>query len=684
MIRKYILKSKSWFIQQHENLLEWAKNIRQAVILQGKSWIIAVLVLTLIVFLLLQFFDWGFKEILIENSSTSEVGFYQPPKTVWDILEVIILPAVVALVIFHLDKRDKNVKQQIANEERRQIALTGFIDRVSDLVLNHFEGQRLEENRNAKQIYNMLRAWLTEIVKDLDGVRKGQLVQLLHGFELLSSMQYEENDNENNELKAILDGVDFSGVILKSAKLEEIDLLNASMEDADLKDVELRNSQFKNTNLSRANLNNVNLTDSCLNSVFFENSTFENVQLNNALIEVVNFSNTHFTKVYLNHARVSQNNEWDTEIKSIHADNAIWTDVRLDEANLDNAFLEKTQFIKTSFLNVRLVNANLQESNLSGCDLTGANLTGSTLQKANLKGATLVRTNFSKCKLHGVQIDDTTNFGDQDKNRWFVIWQLVNGHIQSETYIRNIIDRQIDMTMKDYWKALLIDADLSESNLAGMDLRGLDMQGVNLTKANLSGTDLSEANFFDKTSEPKSFDDVDQSKSAILKGAIFRKARLNKADLRYADLEEADFTGADLSGVDFTNSRLNLAKFHQTIIDEHTKFHQDWQDQDQDWQCVWRSVNDALNGVDLVNKTLSDADLSGSDFSKLSNKACSGTNFDRSNLSGASFKGCRLDGATFRQAVLDRADFSGTTINIGEIKKQAKSYKGTKWPQLTR
>jgi uncharacterized protein YjbI with pentapeptide repeats/transcriptional regulator with XRE-family HTH domain len=159
--------------------------------------------------------------------------------------------------------------------------------------------------------------------------------------------------------------------------------------------------------------------------------------------------------------------------------------------------------------------------------------------------------------------------------------------------------------------------DLSDVDLSGADLSGADLRGTEFSNADLSCADLRNAN------------------------------------LENANLENADLNCADLRGTNLSNANLNRVSLHDAVIDEATKI-------SDKWRLVWKIVNQASEGRELINTDLSGANLS---RAYLSRAYLINANLINADLSGANLSDVYLSGANLINADLSGADLSGANLS---------------------
>jgi uncharacterized protein YjbI with pentapeptide repeats len=143
------------------------------------------------------------------------------------------------------------------NALQRYIA---YLDQLSDQEF--YKDLRKSEERGYKRA--VVRARMTTLLLDLDGKRKGILLQFLNDAKLIRKQEYlrikDKHDRGWNYPIIKLEGIDLSGAKLGySSELEFADLSGANLNDADFSGATLWS-----VNLHKADLRNANLTDAKL------------------------------------------------------------------------------------------------------------------------------------------------------------------------------------------------------------------------------------------------------------------------------------------------------------------------------------------------------------------------------------------------------------------------------------
>src|SRR5215213_7995570 len=175
----------------------------------------------------------------------------QPPKTLWEWLGLLIVPAMLAVGAFWLNQRQKQYDEQIqeAQKEREETAaiqraqdeaLGAYLDQMSDLIVDR-EMRRKPENPDLRRL---AQARTLAILLGLDQDRKRRPLKLIYELSLI--MKKEPILNLKN---AGLDTADLSEITLHDACLREVDLRLANLTGADLQGSDLRGADLRGANL---------------------------------------------------------------------------------------------------------------------------------------------------------------------------------------------------------------------------------------------------------------------------------------------------------------------------------------------------------------------------------------------------------------------------------------------------
>jgi uncharacterized protein YjbI with pentapeptide repeats len=316
-------------------LRSWWKKIKQ-------HWVaivvVAIALVAVIVLIVLAYkFDWtGFNSHIGPKLDQNQQ--YRPEKTLWDWLQLLIIPLVLAVGALLFNRANSRTEQKIALDNRRETALQAYIDKMSELLLH----EKLRNSAEEDEVRKIARVRTLRVLPGLDNERKRNVIQFLHESHLI------------NKDDPIID-------------LHEADLREACLDDAELKGANLSGAKLMEANLEQAKLMEANLEQAKL-----MRADLSRAELSEAVLDGANLS-----KAVLDGANLSK--------------------VDMGYANLREADLRNADLRIISLPGADLSGANLSGADLGGdyplnADLSGADLSGANLLNANLSGANLGRT----------------------------------------------------------------------------------------------------------------------------------------------------------------------------------------------------------------------------------------------------------------------------------------------------
>ena len=280
-------------------------------------------------------------------------------KTLWDWMELLLLPLVLAggVLLLNLSRRRVErqrskeqafVDREIASDQQKEEAVQAYFDRISDLLLK----EKLSKY-SPEEVKTVARIRTLTVLRGLDPGRKGRILMFLRDSGLI-------------DREAVIDlcGADLSGVSAPYASLGRVNIGEANLKEADLRGASLGKAYLGGTNLQGANLSGANLAGADL---------FE-----------ANLSGADLSYAKLNGANLNS-----SDLRGC----------RLNEANLSDADLS----------GVNLSVGDLNRANLRGAKLEGARLAGADLSQADLSGTQLTKTDLEKAKsIEGATLPDGT------------------------------------------------------------------------------------------------------------------------------------------------------------------------------------------------------------------------------------------------------------------------------------
>ncbi|BAZ31925.1 RDD domain-containing protein [Cylindrospermum sp. NIES-4074] len=235
----------------------------------------------------------------------------------------------------------------------------------------------------------------------------------------LTDIQLGSNGSgDNYSFNLVLDSVDLSGVVFKSANLNQAsfkgsrfrgvgadgkwdtyddaiaDLTQAQLKQANLTDANLSRVLLSRSDLSRATLNGANLSNARLLAANLSSTQLVGTDLRSAVLENASLTGADISTAKLNEAdlygaRLGRVIAIATQLSNANLSNTDWqgadlSAAYLDRANLTNANLSATRLTDAVLQFAKLENANLRNADLSNADLQGANVAGADFQGAIL------------------------------------------------------------------------------------------------------------------------------------------------------------------------------------------------------------------------------------------------------------------------------------------------------------
>jgi uncharacterized protein YjbI with pentapeptide repeats len=343
--------------------------------------------------------NWYFSWVGVSDYVTSQN--VERGKTLWDWLDLLIVPLALAFGVFLLNRTEGRATQQVEENRVREENLQNYIDRMEQFIL------REELVLDTKAI-EIARARTLTVLESLDGKRKGAILRFLYGAGLILSERPAISLGKANFNDIFLDDeANLSGINLKDANLAKANLYRVNFGKAILDTVNFRHAQLQRAYFEVANL---------------FGSNFSNADLSRAIFIKAELSNSNFTETILTDADLSYASARVTNLSSSNLENAnlyganfggadlhsaILNKADLRETNFDGANLEKASFADAKFgFGTSCERAKLKSVSLQGLDLQGINFNFADLTKVNLKHANLTGASFIGADLSNANLRD--------------------------------------------------------------------------------------------------------------------------------------------------------------------------------------------------------------------------------------------------------------------------------------
>src|SRR6266567_986677 len=201
--------------------------------------IVQIIVLLVVVVLLIggYFFNWTWTGFGPYTPPTSN---FQREKTLYDWLQLAIIPVVLVVGGFLLNNATGKTEREIALDKQRDDALKAYIDSTSTLLLE----KDLRKSGEDAEVRNVARVRTLTVLPRLDKNRKATVLLFLHE----------------------------SGLIITGKSIVDL-------RDADLSGAFLRQANLYATGLRRTNLKGAYLNGACMNNTFLEGADLDQATL---------------------------------------------------------------------------------------------------------------------------------------------------------------------------------------------------------------------------------------------------------------------------------------------------------------------------------------------------------------------------------------------------------------------
>jgi uncharacterized protein YjbI with pentapeptide repeats len=216
------------------------------------------------------------------SGTSTRTEEYQPGKALWDWLQLLIIPWVLAVGALLFNLATTRTEQKIASNKQREDLLQAYLDRMSDLLLK----EHLRSSAVDAEVRNVAHVRTITILFQLDARRIGYVFAFLREAGLMSTTS---NDNVVSLSQADFGTVNWSKADLSKARLSGADLSKADLSKADLSkaiivEADLSKATLSEADLSRADLSRADLSGQDLSNKDLSGATLSGAYLNEATL----------------------------------------------------------------------------------------------------------------------------------------------------------------------------------------------------------------------------------------------------------------------------------------------------------------------------------------------------------------------------------------------------------------
>jgi uncharacterized protein YjbI with pentapeptide repeats len=228
-----------------------------------------------------KFLIWSKKERVMSEQpqSSSHPGAARRTKSLWDWLQLLLLPVVLVAGLLWLNIQQNQTSIQLSNQQRaeslkiaqdqQQTTLaTNYMNNISDMLLH----EKLLHSATIDDVRVVAQAETNTTLSQLDPRRKGVVIRFLMQTNLI-----------NNDFRVInLRGADLRGAQLHGTDIRDTYLLGADLQGADLSGSNLSYATLSFTRLVGANLSGANLQGAEMDSIDLTGANLKGADLKDA------------------------------------------------------------------------------------------------------------------------------------------------------------------------------------------------------------------------------------------------------------------------------------------------------------------------------------------------------------------------------------------------------------------
>ncbi len=251
-------------------------------------------------------------------------------KTLWDWMQLLIVPAVLAIGAFLFNLATTQSAQNIALDKQREDLFQAYLDHMSELlVTGNLRSSPVDADGRI-----LLRARTITILFQLDPRRLSYVFAFLRESGLMSQSP---DSNIVSLYGADLRQINFSQADLHQANLSRTFLFRANFKEAYL----------QGTNFSGANLSGANFTGANLQGANFTGADLRLANFTGADLQSATFKEAHLSPTKLNRANLSGANFSGADLTGALLKKANLSGAMLNAAKLEKTVLTKEQLAQT-------------------------------------------------------------------------------------------------------------------------------------------------------------------------------------------------------------------------------------------------------------------------------------------------------------------------------------------------
>jgi uncharacterized protein YjbI with pentapeptide repeats len=188
-------------------------------------------------------YNWEWIGVGHFTYTTEDNQEFQRGKTLWDWMQLLIVPVVLAVGAFLFNRSERRNEQYIAEQRAQDATLQTYLDQMTELLLK--DKEKLYKSQLNNEVRQVARVRTLTALRRLDSDRRNILLRFLHDAKLIGRDPGSIIDLKN---------IDLTRVDLSDTQIYQVNLQGAVLEDANLCAAKFFGSILRDAFLTRANL----------------------------------------------------------------------------------------------------------------------------------------------------------------------------------------------------------------------------------------------------------------------------------------------------------------------------------------------------------------------------------------------------------------------------------------------
>ncbi len=325
----------------------------------------------------LQWTGMGYAQLAKEIQEAKETKHkltytMQPRKTLWDWLQLFLVPLVLAIVAFAFNAGQAAANDQLEQQSAQEQVVNTYLDQMSNLVLQY----HLHGSQPGDPIRAIAQALTLTALSRLDSDHKNIIILFLYRADLLKYHYYLHNETDCGDPNVLKQQFHNEQPIitLSQGNIDGVTISNLGLQCIDLHNMSLEGSNFSTSDLNRADLGLSLATDANFSYASMVGASLYYLDLENANLQGAILEYANMEGICLSHAQLAG-----ADLR--------YADLRVHAHAVNYATLFCGQHDNSTRTPANLSDAVLSQADLTGADLSQADLTGADLSQAYLTGA---------------------------------------------------------------------------------------------------------------------------------------------------------------------------------------------------------------------------------------------------------------------------------------------------------